>query len=476
MRASTDGRRVVLRADGGAAIGLGHVMRSLTLGRELADAGWSVTFCGSGLPDPGTAPSAIEVVATTPVADAAAVLRLAPDLVVVDGYHFTAEFFAALERHGVPHVVIDDNGDTPARRPIAVVNQNPHASEDMYGHLDGQPLLLLGLEYALVRREVVAAARERGDRRPGRVFVGFGGSDPCGLTEPVARALAASDLEVVVAIGPAHPDRAAVVAALDDERITVAEPSEYVAALAGSAVAVLGAGSSIWESRCLGVPTVAVVVADNQLRPATSALEQGLVHAVLPADDRLLDALPATVAGLAGAEPPDAAPSCDGARRVAAALAGLPTARVELRAATVEDAEFLFALRTDPEVDRHSFGPAPTWPDHLDWLRATLADDRSRLMIAEQRGEPVGQVRLDRGDAEDELSIALVEQRRGCGLGPLVIEAASALADGDVVARIATGNERSIAAFGRAGFFPETGSGGGADEVVVLRRARRPAS
>ncbi len=55
-----------------------------------------------------------------------------PDLVVIDGDHFTAEFFNRLADEGIHHVVIDDNGHTRASEPVIVVNQNPHADSSLY--------------------------------------------------------------------------------------------------------------------------------------------------------------------------------------------------------------------------------------------------------------------------------------------------------------------------------------------------------
>ncbi len=48
-------------------------------------------------------------------------------------------------------------------------------------------------------------------------------------------------------------------------------PSDYVTTLATAEVAVLAAGSSLWEAACLGTPTIAVVVADNQRAAASEA-------------------------------------------------------------------------------------------------------------------------------------------------------------------------------------------------------------
>lgn len=481
-----DRGRAVVRADASPSIGLGHVSRSLALAEELAADGWAVTMCAAGLP-PGTRSCAVEVtpVEPAPEPDPATVLAFEPDLVVVDGYHFTGPFFSALEGHGVPVAIVDDDGSTPVRRPAAVINQNPDAHPAMYDHLDGDPLLLLGIDYCLLRREVALAAARTPPERSTAVLVAFGGSDPRRLTVPVAVALAATGLEVRAAVGPAHDDRERVVAALAEAGIAVVRPADYVAELASAGVAVLAAGSSLWEAAALGTPTVGVVVADNQQSPAAAAREHGLVAEVVVADGRLAEAVPRLVRSVLAESPgppPERRPAATGARRAAAALGALARDPITLRTATAADEAFLFAVRTDPEVAAQSFGPVPTADEHRDWLTRTIGDPDRRLFVVEAGDRPIGQLRLDarpdpaaRPDAQPDpdagaetVSIALVAGERRRGRGRRMLRAAQRCATGDLVARIRTANRASIATFTAAGFSVAVSAG----DAVVMRWRR----
>lgn len=463
-----DRRHVIVRADASPEIGLGHVMRSLALADELEAAGLSVTICGTGVPPELTA--ARRIVAPSHIDDAAAIVDLSPDLVVVDGYHITDEFFAVLDHLGIACAVIDDNGDTNAHRPIAVINHNPHADEAMYRHLRSRPRLLLGVEFALVRREFLDVARDAPDRHTGSVLVAFGGSDPCGLTGPVATRLASEGLEVRVAIGAAHPERSSLTAQLAERAgISVIEPHDYVRELAGAGAAVLGAGSSLLEAACLRTPTVAVVVADNQRRLAAAARDRSMVLDVLEADEHLPDRLADRVEMLRTAEPnPHALVPIDGARRVAASLATMIDQRVRLRPATHDDAAFVFELRTDAEVDRQSLHEAPDWQQHLVWFAAALDDPDRRIFIIERDSVPAGQIRLDADGDDDVISLAIVERERGRGLGRQALAAAKSLCGGDLIAHVKSDNSRSVAAFRASGFLAESD-----DDTMVLRWPRR---
>jgi len=85
-----------------------------------------------------------------------------------------------------------------------------------------------------------------------------------------------------------------------------------------------------------------------------------------------------------------------------------------LRPATMEDAQVIFAWRNDPQTRASSLTPGEVWwPEHMAWLRSSLSHPDRALLIAEQDGEPVGTVRIDR----DELSWTVAPEHRGRGIG-----------------------------------------------------------
>jgi UDP-2,4-diacetamido-2,4,6-trideoxy-beta-L-altropyranose hydrolase len=278
----------VLRADASSSIGVGHVMRSLSLGEALIDEGFGVelvsfelapslqslaTSCGIEVVEPSCAPRSSE--------DAQFVLTRNAAIVVVDGYEFSREFFAVLEASSTPFAVIDDNAETNAQSPSAVINQNPHASASMYAHLQGEPKMLLGLQYAMVRKEVREVAAMNLPSREGEVFVAIGGADFLGLTAPIVEALAETGLQIRVAVGHANTQRAHIQKLADQlGNVTLIEQQDYVSSLARAHVAVLAAGSSLWEACAVGTPSIGLVVADNQFASANAAKKLGFTRVV----------------------------------------------------------------------------------------------------------------------------------------------------------------------------------------------------
>jgi spore coat polysaccharide biosynthesis predicted glycosyltransferase SpsG len=263
-------------------------MRSLSLGEALIDEGFGVELVSCGL-----APSlqslaascGIEVVelscAPRSSEDAQFVLTRNAAIVVVDGYAFSREFFASLELSNTSFAVIDDNAETNALSPNAVINQNPHAAASMYAHMKGNPKLLLGLQYAMVRKEVCEVAALHLPTREGEVFVAMGGADFLGLTAPIVEALAETGLQMRVAVGHANTQREHVQKLADQHgHVTLIEQRDYVSSLASAHVAVLAAGSSLWEACAVGTPSIGLVVADNQVASANAAAKLGFTRVI----------------------------------------------------------------------------------------------------------------------------------------------------------------------------------------------------
>jgi len=278
-----DRKVAVLRADASGLIGVGHVMRSLALGEAMRDAGFDVMLASVDLPM-GMRDEALKCGVTVVDLqcasfgsdDALATLALNGNVLVVDGYLFERDFFEILENQKINFAVIDDNVETKATAPSVVINQNPHATPQMYEHMSGDPKLLLGLQYALLRREVREATKQSINPVARKVFVAMGGSDFLKLTAPIILALKNLDIELCVAVGPTNSQRQQIEEALKlAPRARVIRQDEYITELASSSLAILAAGSSLWEAAALGVPTIGLIVADNQLGLANASQESG---------------------------------------------------------------------------------------------------------------------------------------------------------------------------------------------------------
>jgi UDP-2,4-diacetamido-2,4,6-trideoxy-beta-L-altropyranose hydrolase len=231
-------------------------------------------------------------------ADASELASLHPDLIIVDGYQFSVDFYTQLEQSRLRHAVLDDNVETTALNPTFVINQNPHAKPLMYARFKHSQLLL-GLQYAMIREQVRlahSAPINRASNLP-KVLISIGGSDSKRLTLPLMSEMRYLKVDLRVAIGPSNDHGVAIRSeAKSAAHTTVIDAEHYTAELAGSTCAVLGAGGTVWEAAYLGVPSIALVVADNQAEPARSAELQGFTHVI---DGRTTDPVVAASRALA---------------------------------------------------------------------------------------------------------------------------------------------------------------------------------
>lgn len=95
---------------------------------------------------------------------------------------------------------------------------------------------------------------------------------------------------------------------------------------------------------------------------------------------------------------------------------------MELRPATMDDAQRLFDWRNDPatRIASHQTGELH-FSDHVAWLARALASDSRELYIAEHEGAAVGTVRADLSGAVTELSWTVAPEWRGHGFGKAMV-------------------------------------------------------
>jgi UDP-2,4-diacetamido-2,4,6-trideoxy-beta-L-altropyranose hydrolase len=337
--------RILFFADAGASVGGGHVMRCLTLAGALQDLGAVCGFVAT--PE---ASRVLEVFAgertqrvpargdaMEAVLDAARAWRA--DAVVVDHYGFEAARETALRAVVRPLVVLDDL--RRAHDCDLVLDSNLGRTAGDYPGLES----LTGPNFALVRpdftrrREAALARRGRG-AAPRRVLISLGLTDVGAITARVVEALlqdfgadvlGANVLDVVLGAGAPSRARMAALAARD-ERVRLHIDAKDMPALTAAADLAVGAGgSSVWERCCLGLPSVTVVLADNQ-RAGALALESAGAAWAFEADaadfeDRLRSGMGRLIADAASREAMSraAASLCDGggAARVAVRVLGL---------------------------------------------------------------------------------------------------------------------------------------------------------
>ncbi|MFJ7210835.1 PseG/SpsG family protein [Amycolatopsis sp. NPDC098790] len=278
--------RLLLRADASPSIGAGHVARMVAYAERAVARGWSVAFSGS-VDGVGWLASRFDELGVTRVPFDASGF----DAVVVDHYGL-GDLRGEVNASGALLVSIED--DVFGRRPADIVVDSGFAPASRPD--DGSDVLLRGIAYAPLR-DVVRSTRRTPAGPPPHVTVALGGGDQWAPTVGLLlRALRDTELpfaaDVLVRGEPAVP------VLRPGQSVRVAAPSPALLELfATTDVAVSAAGVTFVELCCLGVPTAAVRLVDNQEPGYRAALDLGLAAGLGPAES-LSARLPAVTAVL----------------------------------------------------------------------------------------------------------------------------------------------------------------------------------
>lgn len=315
--------QVVFRADASTDIGTGHVMRCLTLARALAEQGARCDFIcrahaghlGDFIREQGFVVHVLPLVPSpNALADGTAhahwlgasqaqdaqacepvLVALQPDWLVVDHYALDARWEKALAHAYGQLMVIDDLADRPHVASVLLDQTLGRDPADYQAHVPSDCTLLCGSPFALLRPEFAARRPGSLQRRSPSAFhqllITMGGVDKDNATGRVLDALAKcalpADCRVVVVMGPHAPHAARVQA----QASTLPWPTQVLSGvshmaqlMADSDLAIGAAGATAWERCCLGLPSLMLVLADNQRGMAQALAKSGAAQVIEPVD------------------------------------------------------------------------------------------------------------------------------------------------------------------------------------------------
>jgi len=304
--------RVAFRVDASAKIGIGHVMRSLTLANALLSSGASSMFICRSLPEYLRSlilknghtvqllpPSSgvhkhdvnecrwLDVSTDTDASETIAYLEGRNwDWIVID--HYGIEF--AWEKSVYPFceklIVIDDLANRHHHCDILLDQTLSRQAEDYTDLVPRDCRLLMGAQYALLRsefselREYSLSLRKEPVVR--RLLISLGGTDLKNVTTKVLQLLSKAGLlkgistRVVLGSGSTTLKSVKLLVSKIDEDIELLIDIENMAEIISLSDLVIGAaGTSSWERCCLGAPTIMLVLADNQKLIAQAIEEAG---------------------------------------------------------------------------------------------------------------------------------------------------------------------------------------------------------
>ena len=286
---------ILFVVDAGPTVGGGHVMRSLTLARALQADGARCAFLAppavtAVLAAFGPDMARIEIgeVAASELVEIAASQTF--DAVVIDHYGLLAADHALISRPSrKPTLVIDDLANRPLAADLVLDSGPARRAEDYDGLLPSRAELLLGPHYAPVRPAFAALRKEALARRAQalpvrRILVSLGLTDVGAITGRVVDLMLpltrAATLDVVLGAAAPSLPRLADLAQAEPRLVLHVDTQDMPRLTLQADLAVGASGSSSWERCVLALPTLSLVLADNQRQAAQALAEADAILAL----------------------------------------------------------------------------------------------------------------------------------------------------------------------------------------------------
>ena len=288
-----------IRADADSQIGIGHVIRCLALSQAWQDRGGRSTFIAARLSPalqamlegegiriylidarPGSRKDAHETKAL--------VKKFNPSWIVLDGYHFEANYQKTLKDSNCRLLCIDDNGHADFYSADIILNQNLHADERLYAKKVAHALLLLGPRFCLLRRQFrdrTSSVRKTASIAS-RLLVTMGGGDQNNVTLRVVKAIkriGTAEFTAKIVFGQTNPhlySLTRVIGDIDGAFTLLKNVADMAGLMAWADMAISGGGSTCWEMACMGLPAVVLTTFVNQQQNTERLSKLGVIKAL----------------------------------------------------------------------------------------------------------------------------------------------------------------------------------------------------
>ncbi len=299
---------VLFRVDSSPIIGYGHVSRCLTLANKMRELDYTCIFvCRSFFHSQinDILHNGYEVVSlealTEPQPEDKTCLSWLGDDTGRDAYEFSRIVESlgknniyriiidhyAIDTHweqtiGLPHklVVIDDLANRPHICSLLIDQNYGKQKEDYIALVAKWTKLLIGSRYCLLRPEFSKKYHRKVNKKP-IVLIVMGGTDPHNMSLYVIDALKslADDITIKILIGPKCPHIPLLkVETAKANNITLEIDCKNIAQLFSVSTLSIGAvGGSIWERFSMGLPSICITTAQNQINAAHKLHDDGLI-------------------------------------------------------------------------------------------------------------------------------------------------------------------------------------------------------
>jgi UDP-2,4-diacetamido-2,4,6-trideoxy-beta-L-altropyranose hydrolase len=480
--------RVVFRVDASVEVGFGHLSRCINLAEVLRSRGNEVSFVCRD--DEAKSFKALEyrLFATVllPLLEVDEVVSQQedaqqtiqalqgerPEWLIVDSYTLDKNWERLMRPHVAKIAVIEDLSCREHDCDLLLdQNYSERSAASFEKFVPNTCELLLGPRFALIGEQFRRLRELKSKPTPElkRIFVFCGGSDPQNLTQQVINEISCSELsnvavDVVVGAQNKTFDREAALKLNANIEIHNAS-GEFARIMSIADLAIGAGGTTSWERMCLGVLSIVVSIAENQISAceklgrdclvtylgAQPSLKPGAIrNAVIEAKTKL-------VSWFDQIEKGQILVDGRGCERVAEVMCPSDESKLSVRLAKPDDCVEFFNWANDPAVREQSLSTSTIqWPDHKKWFAEKISSSSSEMYVLEASGLPVGQVRFEKSAAVAEINYSLDKIVRNRRWASVMLEMAMKMfgqkCSSTLRARVKSSNAKSSSVFKQLGF------------------------
>ncbi|GAE03141.1 glycosyl transferase-like protein [Clostridium botulinum B str. Osaka05] len=279
--------KIGIRADGGSKIGMGHIMRTLVLAKELAKTNDVFYICKvdnllsnkykSGIDK--VKAEGFDIVTINENNIINDLRHIVADCLITDSYDVNEGYFNLTKDMFKITGYIDDmnlyyfNVDF-------IINQNIGAEEYSY-KANKDTKLFLGTNYTMLREEFRKNINKNIKKEVQNVMITVGGADPNGITNIICDYVKDLELKFHIVIGPSFKEKnIKKLTYLENlkDNINLYFNANMIEIMNKCDIAISACGSTLYELSACRVPALGLIIADNQEKIAHKMHEDGLIY------------------------------------------------------------------------------------------------------------------------------------------------------------------------------------------------------
>ncbi|CBZ04597.1 UDP-2,4-diacetamido-2,4,6-trideoxy-beta-L-altropyranose hydrolase [Clostridium botulinum] len=279
--------KIAIRAEGGSQIGMGHIMRTLVLAKELAKTNDVFYICKVDTPlsskyIPGIDKAKSEGFKLLTINENNFIKELCKvkaDCLITDSYDVNEEYFNLTKDMFKITGYIDDMNLYNFNVDF-VINQNIGAEEYSY-KVNKDTKLFLGSKYTMLREEFRKNPKKPIKKEVQNIMITVGGADPNGIINIICDYIKDLEFKYHIVIGPSFKEgnvKKLIKLKNSKDNINLYFNANMIGIMNKCDIAISGCGSTLYELAACSIPTLGLIIADNQEKIAQKMHKEGLIY------------------------------------------------------------------------------------------------------------------------------------------------------------------------------------------------------